>query len=79
MQKLYISEMRLYVKMRFCVFLSRSNFCFSNVFENEKDDSLFVLNAKVSYSGLYTCLAKNDVGTAEATSKITIQRESLFD
>ncbi|XP_075266408.1 roundabout homolog 2-like isoform X3 [Convolutriloba macropyga] len=43
------------------------------VFENQEDDSLVVLFAKVAYSGEYTCTAKNDVGQAEATSRIIIQ------
>ena len=42
---------------------------------------MVVLNAKLSYSGIYTCKAENQVGAAEASSRIIIQRkyQKLFE
>ncbi|KAG4069962.1 hypothetical protein HA402_015186 [Bradysia odoriphaga] len=43
-----------------------------------QDDAFFIVNAKISDQGVYTCTASNSVGTIKANATLTIQESPSF-
>lgn len=43
-----------------------------------KDDAFFIVNAKISDQGVYTCTAQNSVGTIKANATLIIQESPSF-
>lgn len=43
-----------------------------------QDDAFFIVNAKISDQGVYTCTAQNSVGTIKANATLTIQESPSF-